>query len=252
MRPGRRPGHLDVASPRCWGLWYDVGVIDRSEPVAQRQIRHVAAPGLPPEVLDGPRRRILEASLLLFARKGFHGTSVRDIAEALGQRPSALYKHFVGKEQILAELVHLGFALHHQRLLDALVNASPSATDQLMALVGANARAHAHFPLLSVVVNEELHALPEGHYAAVMGLRLASVSLLQRVLERGVAEDGFDIDDAATTMAAISAMGIRIPFWFRDPDIDVDALAARQQVLALRLVGRPPPKGTSPRPLPSV
>lgn len=192
-------------------------------------------------MLDGPRRRILEVTLLLFARQGFHGTSVRDIADALGQRPSALYKHFVGKDQILAELVHLGFALHHQWLLEAIVAAGPDPVTQLCNTVSANCRAHATYPLLAVVVNEELHALPDASYQAAMTLRAATVSLLSNVIQLGVDEGVFDVDDVYTTVAAVSSIGVRVPFWFRDPDLDIEALCQRQCKMALRMVGAPVP-----------
>jgi AcrR family transcriptional regulator len=51
------------------------------------------------------RERILEASLDLFARRGFDGTSMREIAAAVGMRASSLYNHFAGKEAILAALI---------------------------------------------------------------------------------------------------------------------------------------------------
>jgi len=48
------------------------------------------------------RRHIMKAAVRLFAEHGYAGVSVRDIASATGVRPSSLYNHFSGKEQILA------------------------------------------------------------------------------------------------------------------------------------------------------
>lgn len=45
--------------------------------------------------------KIMESSLALFARKGFAGVSVREIAREVGVRESALYKHFKNKQDIL-------------------------------------------------------------------------------------------------------------------------------------------------------
>ncbi|MHB8873932.1 MAG: TetR/AcrR family transcriptional regulator [Myxococcaceae bacterium] len=50
------------------------------------------------------RRDILDAALDLFAKDGFHGTSVREIARAVGVRESALYHHFPSKDAILEAL----------------------------------------------------------------------------------------------------------------------------------------------------
>ena len=51
------------------------------------------------------RVRILDAASALFAEHGYAGTSMRDLAEALGMTKAALYYHFPGKAQILMALV---------------------------------------------------------------------------------------------------------------------------------------------------
>lgn len=51
------------------------------------------------------REIILEQALLLFAKKGYDGVSVREIAKAVGVRESALYKHFINKEDIFQKVI---------------------------------------------------------------------------------------------------------------------------------------------------
>ena len=51
------------------------------------------------------KERILEAALTLFAERGCGGTSMRDIAEALGITKGALYRHYEGKEAIFAAII---------------------------------------------------------------------------------------------------------------------------------------------------
>lgn len=66
--------------------------------------------GRPPNV-DGAqtRARLLDAALELFARNGYAATSVRQIAEAVGLRDSAIYTHFDGKRAIYDALLdHAG------------------------------------------------------------------------------------------------------------------------------------------------
>lgn len=52
-----------------------------------------------------PRERILQAALDLFSQNGYAGTSVRQIAAHVGLKPSSLYSHFDGKEEILGVLI---------------------------------------------------------------------------------------------------------------------------------------------------
>ena len=52
---------------------------------------------------------ILRTSCELMATKGFHGTSMRDLAHATGRSVSGLYHHFQGKEDLLFLINYHGF-----------------------------------------------------------------------------------------------------------------------------------------------
>ncbi len=60
-----------------------------------------------PRNADGQRTRqaILDAALDLFADKGFFGTSLRDVATAVGVRESALYNYFPGKDALFEAIL---------------------------------------------------------------------------------------------------------------------------------------------------
>jgi AcrR family transcriptional regulator len=60
-----------------------------------------------PKNADGQRTRqaILDAALDLFADKGYFGTSLRDVAAAVGVRESALYNYFPGKDALFEALL---------------------------------------------------------------------------------------------------------------------------------------------------
>lgn len=51
------------------------------------------------------KARIAEEALDLFSIKGFKGTSVKNIADAVGIKDSSLYKHFSGKQEIFDTIV---------------------------------------------------------------------------------------------------------------------------------------------------
>ncbi|MCT1479920.1 TetR/AcrR family transcriptional regulator [Microbacterium sp. p3-SID336] len=75
------------------------------------------------------RALILDAAATLFAQRGYEHVSVRDIADAVQVGPSALYRHFPGKEHILAEV--LSSALDGFR---AEIDASSNREECLAAL----------------------------------------------------------------------------------------------------------------------
>ncbi len=51
------------------------------------------------------REAILEAARLLFLRQGYHATGMREIANDAGISLSAVYNHFISKEEILQDLL---------------------------------------------------------------------------------------------------------------------------------------------------
>ena len=55
--------------------------------------------------LTGKQRKtqIMEKALRSFAAKGFHGTTIREIAKACGITQAVLYQHFASKEDIYLE-----------------------------------------------------------------------------------------------------------------------------------------------------
>jgi AcrR family transcriptional regulator len=67
------------------------------------------------------RQQILSNATRLFARHGYVGTSVRDIARLCDITEAAIYRHFKGKEELYAEVIAWKAAQHDIR--SALVNA---------------------------------------------------------------------------------------------------------------------------------
>ena len=56
------------------------------------------------------KEKILETALTLFAKNGYNGTSMEQIAQEVGIKAPSLYKHFKGKEDILNSLINLAEA----------------------------------------------------------------------------------------------------------------------------------------------
>src|SRR5436305_1700313 len=69
------------------------------------------------------RRQLLDVSLEVFARQGFHGASMAEVAEAAGVTKPVLYQHFGSKRELYLELLDdVG-----QRLLEEVQKATASA-----------------------------------------------------------------------------------------------------------------------------
>src|ERR1700704_2003650 len=81
--------------------------------------------GRPPQLLTlvnvDRERQILDAAAALFYEKGFHGVGVDEIGERVGVSGPALYRHFAGKDEILATLFN--------EAMDELISATAAVFD---------------------------------------------------------------------------------------------------------------------------
>ena len=61
-----------------------------------------------PSRSDSRRQHVLDAAAELFADRGYHATSIRDIAKGIGASPGAVYAHFGSKAQLLVAVYEEG------------------------------------------------------------------------------------------------------------------------------------------------
>ena len=185
----------------------------------------VAAPAavLPPGVgRDGAHRALLEAGVVAFAERGYHGVSVRDLTGTVGIKAASFYAHFTSKEALLAELMLAGHEAHQIAVRGAILGAGADPVEQLRAAVQANVEFQATWPLVTIVCNSELHALSRDNRDRVVSVRHNSGTLVVAIIERGNASGAFRCDDVWLALSAIGAMGIRIGWWFRPPSLRGD------------------------------
>lgn len=135
---------------------------------------------------SAPTRRrevlLVEASRL-FARHGFHGTSIDEIGSAAGVSGPAIYRHFPSKEGLLTEML-VGIS---EYLLDGgrrLVDTHPSPAERLAALVAFHVDFALHRPELISVQDRDLANLPEDARRRVRALQRAYVEVWEDTIRR--------------------------------------------------------------------
>jgi AcrR family transcriptional regulator len=85
--------------------------------------------------MSARRSELTREAAKLFAKKGYHGTSIGDIAEALGVQKGSLYAHIASKEDLLYETMREGAAAFHAAL-DAIPEDLPATEKIRLALRG--------------------------------------------------------------------------------------------------------------------
>ncbi|MFC6882102.1 TetR/AcrR family transcriptional regulator [Actinomadura yumaensis] len=138
-----------------------------------------AGPGAP----ANPRRaEILAAGAELFARRGFHGVSIGDLGRAVGLTGPALYRHFSGKEAVLAEML-LDIS-ERLRAEGARRAAAPDPGEALDALLRWHVSFALENPALITVHERELDNVPQPQRHRVRRIQRAYVEEWVGVLRR--------------------------------------------------------------------
>jgi AcrR family transcriptional regulator len=86
---------------------------------------------------DNRRAQLLDAAARLFRERGFHATSMRDIAKAVGMLSGSIYYHFDSKEDMLAAVYQEG-ERRVAEAVDAAVAAETKPWQRLEAACAAH------------------------------------------------------------------------------------------------------------------
>ena len=183
-------------------------------PSRTRPARPAATPRSPRMVAKRERRRdeILHAALLAFRARGYHETTLDDIATRLGVRKTALYHYFPDKEAIL-------WACHRQALVEldrilaeaALLRGAPA---QLRHVVKEHVRVMVD-TLEGSPLAFEVTAFRPARQREIIAARDRYERALRRMIDRGVKARSFRrVDSKIATFAILGAINW-IARWYR-------------------------------------
>lgn len=180
---------------------------------------------------------IIETALQFFSRYGYEGTSMRQIAGAVGVKPASLYNHYASKEDILwaiAQRAQDELALAQARVFEEVED----TVDRLETFVRMHVAFHARNPRRADITNSQLRSLSAQRWELVVAFRDSYERRLRSLLRHGHREGAFVVTEARITSYAILEMGMGVATWFRpDGPVSVSRLAGLHAQIALRMVG---------------
>jgi AcrR family transcriptional regulator len=185
---------------------------------------------------------ILDAAIAVMAQHGYHGTSVRDIAERAGVSPAALYHHFASKQAVLVTIMERGIEALLARTRAALDAAGERPADRLRALVEVQVLFHLEDQRGTLLGTSELRALEEPVRGAHVAKRIRQQQLFDDVVADGLARGEFSTPLPEEAARAIVVMCTGVASWFSPKGpLTRDEVVRRYQRLALDVVGAAPP-----------
>ncbi|MEV6072244.1 TetR/AcrR family transcriptional regulator [Nocardia sp. NPDC052001] len=186
---------------------------------------------------DDTRARLIDAAVIAFAERGFHGSTTRDVTSIAGLSTAAIYVHHRSKEELLYQISRVGHQDTLERVQSAIAS-SPDPTAQLITLMRDFAIHHARAHTVARVINYELAALSPEHQREIKDIRHTIDTEVRTLIERGVTDGSFDNPNPHMAAVAILSLGIDIARWYHDngPWTPED-LGDYYVDLALRIVG---------------
>lgn len=181
------------------------------------------------------RELILVAARQLFFQQGYDHVSVSDIADAVAIGPSALYRHFDSKQQLLAEVLRR----EHTLMVAAMAELEGADTGVLPRAIEGLARLALDFRGGSVLIQREARHLPEPDRAAVrdgsrqIGRRTAA--LVRRLRP--------DLDDAAADLIGWAVIGVVSSPSLHRLELPRQEFESLLGDLVMTVVGHPVPAG---------
>ncbi|MFN2526034.1 MAG: TetR/AcrR family transcriptional regulator [Actinomycetota bacterium] len=151
---------------------------------------------LVPRVADGhtPRRKeIIRAAARLFSERGYHGTSMQHLADALGLQRGSLYAHIGSKEELLFDVVHEGADRFLERGRAAVEMQALASVRLRRLLVGHIETAIEHLDAATVFLNEWRYLSPDLR-AKVQQKRDEYEAMLKEIITDGIAREEFRHD----------------------------------------------------------
>ena len=188
-------------------------------------------------VPESTANRIIAAATEEFFEYGYHGASLRRLAERAGVRSATLYYHFANKAGLLVAIMRATLDELIVRV-DGAVEATTGAVDQLGAAVRTHIEYHVARHREVFLCDAELRALNPEHRAQIVELRDRYEAIFRGVLVRGAAEGELEVPDVELVTRSLLASCTGVAFWFRpEGPMSVNVVANGYVALFLRALG---------------
>ena len=181
--------------------------------------------------MSARRSELTRQAARLFAQKGFHGTSIGDLAEAMGVQKASLYAHIASKQDLLYETMAEGARAFHA-CLDAIPDELPAA-DKIRLALRSHLRVVADQLDVATVFVQEWRYLEGERREEIVADRRRYEERIRAYFREGrdLGELRSDLDDATAALLVLSAANWA--YTWLQPGRDTDELADRFYSLLL-------------------
>lgn len=179
------------------------------------------------------RDEILMAASKIIAEKGFHATSMQEIAEAVDLRKASLYHHVSSKQEILVALLDMALDLLIEQLQDVVDQDLPSREKFILAMKVYLDTLITNRGLSSVLLLEH-RSLDSKMHARHVPQRDKFEALWRGIIDEGIAKGEFHSEDPHLAIKQVLGIANWTIMWFRpDGPLSISEIAEKNAILLL-------------------
>ena len=208
-------------------------------PARPRSVASTAATrGSAAEPADNRRADLVRVAARLFREQGFDGTTIRDIAHAVGMRSGSPFYHFSNKHELLMAVMEEGLHLGLARVREVADDAALSATERFRRLVRTQyGILHDTGSDFIPVMLYDWRALPSQYKRRIIELKDRYDAIWQRTLDELHAQGRLRADAKLARLMILGAINFSATWYRARPRsasrVDLDELAAQTVALVL-------------------
>ena len=167
------------------------------------------------KVMTARRAELTSAAARLFSERGYHGTSMQHLGDALGIQRGSLYAHIGSKEDLLFDVVDEGADRFLERAEATLRLPALASVKLRRLLVGHIETAIEHLDAATVFLNEWRY-LSEGPRTLIQNKRDRYESIVKEIVEEGITAGEFRADSDVNFAARLVLSAGNWTFaWYR-------------------------------------
>jgi AcrR family transcriptional regulator len=188
---------------------------------------------------DNRRGALVRAAAGLFREKGFDGTTIRDIAGAVGMQSGSPFYHFANKHELLLAVMEEGLRVGLERTRAVVDTPGLAATERFRRLV------RAHYGILHetgsdfiAVMLHDWRSLPAAYRRRIVELKDGYDAIWQTTIDELHREGRLGADAKLARLLILGAINFSATWYRAKPrtknTVDLDTLAEQTAALFLR------------------
>jgi len=164
---------------------------------------------------ESRRDEILKTATRIFCEKTYHGTTLQDIATAVGMRKGSLYYHIASKEKLLADIILDALQTLNEDLLQ-VENADLTSVERLRQIIREHVKFNAKYREAGTLFLTERNAISSlEEIDKMMQIFERRDKLIARTLREAIKAGIYRQMDIRITSLAIVGMCNSALFWYR-------------------------------------